>query len=187
MENKSITHINAQSFRTIYDLYYGQLCKFLNFYTHDETIIEDVVQEVFIKLWESRDELEIEYIKTYLFRMARNKLLNQVRNEEHRISLLENWVEDQLKHADDTDCFDIDSFYQMAQQAIENLPPKCKELFLLNRESKLTYRQISEQKEISIKTVETQIGIALKKIRESLYSRTFIIGLITSIISVFIS
>ena len=66
--------MDIQAFRNYYDTYYEQLCCFLNFYTHDGAVIEDVIQEVFLKLWENKDCIEITYIKTYLFRAAKNRV-----------------------------------------------------------------------------------------------------------------
>ena len=62
--------MDIQAFRNYYDTYYEQLCCFLNFYTHDVAVIEDVIQEVFLKLWENKDCIEITYIKTYLFYLS---------------------------------------------------------------------------------------------------------------------
>lgn len=56
--------MDIQAFRIYYDTYYEQLCCFLNFYTHDVAVIEDIIQEVFLKLWENKDCIEITYIKT---------------------------------------------------------------------------------------------------------------------------
>ena len=84
--------MDIQAFRIYYDTYYEQLCCFLNFYTHDVAVIEDIIQEVFLKLWENKDCIEITYIKTYLFRAAKNRVLNYLRDEENRHQLLENWL-----------------------------------------------------------------------------------------------
>jgi RNA polymerase sigma-70 factor (family 1) len=165
MESKAIAHIDSQTFIVVYNLYYKQLCRFLVLYTQDKQIVEDVVQEVFVKLWDEREKLSIEYIKTYLFHMARNKLLNHLRNSNNRNKLIDNWYKEQLLNESSEDCFDVDNFYLNVRQAIEKLPPKCKEVFLLNRNDQLSYKQISEKKSLSVKTVENHIGIALKKLR----------------------
>ena len=99
--------MDIQAFRNYYDTYYEQLCCFLNFYTHDVAVIEDVIQEVFLKLWENKDCIEITYIKTYLFRAAKNRVLNYLRDEENRHQLLENWFNQQLEERKYKDCFDI--------------------------------------------------------------------------------
>jgi RNA polymerase sigma-70 factor (ECF subfamily) len=161
------------TFRKYYDLYYEQLCHFLNFYTQDITVIEDVLQEVFLKLWENREEIEIQYIKTYLFHAAKNRVLNHLRDEQNRHYLLKNWFDQQNQDRQGKECFDIEQFTLLLNKAIDQLPPKCREIFLLSRQKKLTYKQIAEKLDISIKTVEAQMGIALKRIKETLGNASF--------------
>ena len=68
--------MNITTFRQYYDSYYDQLYHFLTFYTKNSIIIEDVLQEIFLKLWENREKIEVKYIKTYLFHAAKNKVPN---------------------------------------------------------------------------------------------------------------
>lgn len=160
--------MNEQGFRQLYELYYEKLCYFLNYYTHDERAIEEVVQDVFVVLWEERDSLQITYIKTYLYKSARNKMLNYLRNERTRIILLERWAKMEMEERQAEDCINRAEFFMLLQETIDTLPLKCKEIFLLSRDAKMTYKEIADQKGLSIKTVETQMGIALKKIREQM-------------------
>lgn len=169
LKEKPTIRIDLQSFRELYDLYFDSLCKFLSLYTRNMQVVEDMVQEVFLSLWENKETIEITYIKTYLFQSARNKMLNQLRNEKNRSILLEIWFEEQLQNnLSEEDRFNTDKLLQSTSKAIQNLPPKCKEIFILNKIESLPYKKIAEAKGISIKTVENQIGIALKKIREHL-------------------
>ncbi len=165
--------MDIATFRKYYELYYDQLCHFLNFYTQDITIIEDVLQEVYLKLWENRDEIEIQYIKTYLFHAAKNRVLNHLRDEQNRHYLLENWFNQQQQEKQGKECYDLEQFTTLLYKAIEQLPEKCREIFLLSRQEKLTYKQIAEKLDISVKTVEAQMGIALKRIRETLSTASF--------------
>lgn len=165
--------MDIATFRKYYDLYYDQLCHFLNFYTQDITVIEDVLQEVYLKLWENRDEIEIQYIKTYLFHAAKNRVLNHLRDEQNRHYLLENWFNQQQQEKQGKECYDIEQFTTLLYKAIDQLPEKCREIFLLSRQEKLTYKQIAEKLDISVKTVEAQMGIALKRIREALATASF--------------
>ncbi len=165
--------MDIQTFRIYYDTYYKPLCRFLNLYTQDIEVIEDVIQEIFLKLWENKDSIEITYIKTYLFRAAKNKVLNHLRNEENRHYLLENWFNQQIEDSKHKECFDLDTLTDLVNRAIDQLPSKCKEIFLLSRREQLSYKQIAEKLNISIKTVETQISIALRRIKDILSSSTF--------------
>jgi len=144
------------------------LCRFLAYYTADRIMIEEVVQDVFIKLWEERNTLRIESVKTYLYKSARNRMLNYIRDEKRRNLLLEQWVKHEMEQKQGKECFDIDEFSQRVQNAIDALPDKCRTIFNLSKTEKLTYKQIAEHLNISVKTVESQMGIALRKIREKL-------------------
>ena len=165
--------MDIATFRKYYDLYYDQLCHFLNFYTQDITVIEDVLQEVYLKLWENRDEIEIQYIKTYLFHAAKNRVLNHLRDEQNRHYLLENWFNQQKQEKQGKECYDIEQFTTLLYKTVDQLPEKCREIFILSRQEKLTYKQIAEKLDISVKTVEAQMGIALKRIRETFATASF--------------
>ena len=156
-------------------MYYDLLCRYLNLYTQDTAIIEDVLQEVFLKLWEDRDNTQISYIKTYLFKAAKNRVLNHLRDEQNRYRLLENWFNQQVEEQQHHECYDIESFVQVVNNAIDQLPAKCRDIFLLSRREQLTYKQIALQLNISTKTVETQMGIALKRIRDVVSTSSFVL------------
>jgi len=162
--------ITEKTFRHIYDSYFELICRFLNYYTQDATAIEEVVQEVFVRLWENRESVEIEFIKTYLYNTARNRMLNYLRDKQNRSVLLEKWAKTELENRDAKDCIDREEFFFLLQTVIDTLPPQCKEIFIMSREEKLSYKEIAQKKNISVKTVEAQMGIALKRIREQLSS-----------------
>ena len=120
----------------------------------------------FVCLWEDYEGKEIQYIKTFLYNSARNRMLNYLRDEENHTVLLEKWARIELEKNESVDCVDRELFYQLLQAAVESLPEKCREIFILSREEQLSNKEIARVKEISIKTVENQMGIALKKARE---------------------
>ena len=161
-------HITQTSLRHLFEQHFEPLCRFLAYYTTDHMMIEDVVQDVFVNMWEKRDELQIESVKTYLYASARNRMLNSIREEKRQNTLLEQWVQSEMEKKRGEECFDIDEFTQRVEIAIDNLPDKCRKIFNLSKKRNLTYRQIAGQLDISVKTVETQMGIALRKIREQL-------------------
>lgn len=164
--------VNENTFKDAYNNYFEIVCRFLNYYTRDYQAIEEVVQEVFVNLWVDYQGKEIQYIKTFLYNSARNRMLNYLRDKENRTVLLETWAHIELEKNEASDCVDRELFYQLLQTAVESLPEKCREIFILSREDRLSYKEIAEVKEISIKTVENQMGIALKKIREYLSSHS---------------
>lgn len=165
--------MTISEFRNYYDLFYEPLCRFLNFYTQDTMLMEDILQDVFLKLWENHDLLEVEHIKTYLFHTTRNKVLNHLRDEENRHQLLERWLDQQLLERKGRECFDLEQFSAMVNRAIDQLPPKCREIFILSRYEQQTYKEIADKLGLSVKTVEAQMGIALKRLRDTFSTATF--------------
>ena len=162
-----IFHITHSSFRQLFDRQFYPLCQFLSYYTTNRMIIEEVVQDVFVKLWEDRNVSQIKSVNSYLYTSARNRMLNHIRDEKKRNLLLEQWVQHELRKEGE-ECFNIEEFNQKVQTAVELLPQKCRKIFNLSKKEKFTYKQIAEQLDISVKTVEAQMGIALRKIRKHL-------------------
>lgn len=159
------TKIDEYTFRYLYDLYFNDLCKSINYYTSNVEVIEDIVQDLFVSLWENREKVNIFHIKTYLFTSVRNKMLNLLRDsKQFEILLDENHI-DFNQPEEDQPGFN-EELYQLTRDAIDTLPMKCKELFLLSKKENKTYKQIANEKNITVKTVENQMGIAYRKIRE---------------------
>ena len=160
--------IDNKSFREIYDACFEPVSRFLNYYTRNENLIEEVVQDVFVKLWEEHETLEIRYIKTYLYNSARNRILNELRDQKNRNYLLEQWAKHELEKQEAEDCVDMNEFIRLLHDTVETLAPTCKLIFIMSREKKLSYKEIAAERNISIKTVEAQMGIALRRIREKM-------------------
>ena len=108
-----------------------------------------------------------------MFHAAKNQILNYLRNEQNRHYLLEKWFNEQLETKQGKDCFDIEKFTSVLDMAINCLPEKCRDIFILNRRENYSYKQIAELKGISVKTIENQMGIAMKKIRDFMTSYSF--------------
>ena len=158
------THINIDAFHRLYNTYYNSLFRFVNLYAKDRYTSQDIVQEVFLKLWDRRDSIRITHAKAYLFHMGRNAILNKLRDE--RFYLLEQFPETaDYESENDAEYMTSDILIEIVHDAINGLPRKCRGIFIMNRHQKMTYKQIAVVKGISRKTVENQIGIALKKIR----------------------
>lgn len=160
------THIDIDVFHRLYNTYYNSLFRFVNLYAKDQYTSQDIVQEVFLKLWDRRDSIRITHAKAYLFHMGRNAILNKLRNTKERFYILEKLPEIADYDAEnDVEYVTPDILIEIVHEAINSLPPKCRGIFIMNRHQKMTYKQIAVVKGISRKTVENQIGIALKKIR----------------------
>lgn len=127
---------------------------------------EDVVQEVFVQMWQKRDQIVLTTsMKSYLFQSTRNKAIEILR----RRKLQKAYVEEESHKADSF--YEIDNEadnYMIKEQlnkSIRQLPPKCQKIFVLSKMNGLTYGEIAEELNLSVKTVENQIGRGLKLLR----------------------
>ena len=161
---------NRMAFEYIFKTYYQDLCRFGVTYVKDIDIAEELVQQIFINIWERRYELSINTsMKSYLFTAVRNKSFNYIKlqlpKEYKKVDIDDmGFVDSANKEADIV----FEDLKVYVAKAIDTLPTKCKVIFNLSRNSGLTYKEIAEELDISVKTVENQIGIALKKLREQL-------------------
>ena len=131
-------------------------------------IAEDIVQDVFVKVWRNRAQLDQQQsIKSYLYRAAINTALNYLEKTKPNTSL-----DDTFEHAGSANDTDNMLAYQETEQriqaAIDTLPPKCKVVFMLSRFEDQSYAEIAQALDISVKAVEKHMGKALKILREQL-------------------
>jgi len=156
------------AFETIFRSHYQALVGFGARYTGSVATAEEVVQEVFLSLWRQRDTMPpADKLGPYLYRAVHNRALNVVRHD--RIIRIRNseFVDPPLSPAADEKLLREEA-ERIVQAAVDRLPERCRLIFILSREQKLTYAQIAEVAGVSIKTVETQMGRALRSLRNSL-------------------
>lgn len=174
---------DQRALRFFFDKYYDNLCNYVNLYIHDSSVSEDIVQDIFIYFWEKRGSIRMDTsVKSYLFRSSRNKYLNYIRNEKCHQSIKKD-VKSYTETSVNQDELLIDSLQLegIINSSIDNLPPRCREVYLLRKNDDLSYKEIASRMEISEKTVENQMTIALKKLKEQLapyYDQIFAILLI---------
>jgi RNA polymerase sigma-70 factor (ECF subfamily) len=166
---KKIQSGNKPSFKVLFDKYYTQMTKTAYLIVKDSDTAEEIVQEFFVKFWIKRQEININSsVKSYLFQSIRFRSLNYYRdNKRNNIESLE-IIELKGSIGNQIDDYDYDIVMKKLSTAIDTLPEKCRIIFLMSRKENLTYKQIAEKLELSQKTVENQMGIALKKLREKL-------------------
>ena len=129
---------------------------------------EDLAQEVFIKIWNRRDQLGEVYFKAYLHRAAVNMALDHIDKNKRRGGNpreMSPAVED-LQTTGPT--VHVKETKQRIREAVDQLPEKCREIFILSRFEEMSYKEIAQHLQLSVKTVENQMITALKKLRVSL-------------------
>jgi len=160
---------DLKAYEAIFRQYYQQLYRFAYNYLRDQVPSEEMAQEVFLYIWEKRSQIEIKTtLKTYLYSAIKNKCLNYIKYEVPRKNELEEshlamMMVNQPEREEDSE-----RMRRHIDAAVNELPTKCRQIFILSRNAGLTYEEIAEELELSVKTVENQMSIALKKLRESL-------------------
>lgn len=149
---------------------YPKLCAYANTFLKDMQASEDVVHDVLIKLWEQREQIDIDLsLDAYLFRAVRNKCLNVIRHSEvkenYKVQMEHNSSSQHVE--EDLEASELDT---KIQSAIQSMPDKRKNIFLLSRFEGLKYSEIADQLNISVKTVENQMSSALKYLKSELSS-----------------
>jgi RNA polymerase sigma-70 factor (ECF subfamily) len=145
------------------------LCALITHYVKSRPVAEELVQDLFFDLWARRSEIVIEQALTsYLYTAARNRALNHLKRERRvlPLSALPDARPDDPDAAAPGETELLDALE--LQDAIERLPARCRLVFTLHRQHDLTYGEIAASLGLSIKTVETQMGRALKALRERL-------------------
>lgn len=165
-ELEAIRRGDESVFDTVFRRYYEPLCHYAAKFTDgDLDEAEDIVQQCFVKLWEKHAALDITWsIKSYLYKAVHNACLNRIRHQQTK-NRYQQFNAGQLEN---NHSFQDESSAELRarlQQAMDELPPQCRNIFELSRFEELKYREIAELLNISIKTVETQMGKALRVLR----------------------
>ena len=159
---------NVKAYDFLMDCYYEKLCAYTYTLTQDHGKTEDIVQNVFMSLWINRKRINPNFsIKNFLYRSVYNEFVDQYRKDQH-MTYLEKKYLDELDTVVQNEPEDIETLIGLVNSEIENLPPKCKRVFLLNKKEGLTYIEISEYLNISAKTVDWHITQAFKILRDKL-------------------
>ena len=167
------------AFEILFKIMHKKLSAYARIFVRDPEIVNDLIQDTFIKIWEVRESLqEDKSIKGYLFRSVHNNCINYLnkrqiyihQSEEYARSIKESILsaEQGNEYEQLLDRIVQDDFDIRLSEVIDKLPPQGKEIFLLSRYQKLTYNEIAVKLGISVNTVKTQLSRAFQKIREVL-------------------
>ncbi|MEO1031298.1 RNA polymerase sigma factor [Winogradskyella sp.] len=164
-DKRNICH--SKTFEFIYNTYAKDIRRFLFFKTQDINKAEDLMQDVFIKLWNNCGSVNYDKVKSYIFSIANNMFLNTVKHEKV--------VQDYNKRNRKEDTNESPEFIMLEKEFMEkleatiaSLPEKQREVFLMNRIEKKKYKQIAEQLQISVKAVEKRMHLALTTMRKEI-------------------
>ncbi len=155
-------------FRQYFDLYYNSIRSYIYFKSGSNDLADDLVQEVFVKLWEMRQSLKPDLVKPLLYTIALNLLRNHIKHQK----VVYGFEKKQTKIDSGTESADFnieqEEFNQKLNAVMEKIPEKSREVFLMNRIDDLSYNHIAERLGLSVKTIEKRMHEALGIIRKNI-------------------
>ena len=159
----------SKEFEELFKSHHKSLCHFAFNLVRDEQVAKDLVQEVFFKLWQNREKVDFGLqIKSYLFKATAHSAYNHLQKSRRMIAFfpeLENLLSGQAEKPTNMAEGEIKA---QVDAAIEQLPVKCRTIFIMSKREGMKYREIADYLGLSMKTVENQMGIALRRLRKVL-------------------
>lgn len=169
MKAKKIKHLDNQIFNFLFITYYKQLCIYAYNYIHDIETAKELVQDVFMKLWEKvLSEENHSSFKSFLYTSVRNAAIDHLRHSKTHSE----YEQKILAYCNDKylifDEIIINELEEKIKDTIQKLPPQCRKIFEMNRFENKKYKEIAEELQISVKAVEAQISKALLFLKSEL-------------------
>lgn len=168
-ELKKLKEGDLAVFEKLFRHFYQPLVGFAGHYVNESQVAQDVVQDVFLHVWLHRDRIDPERnIKTYLFTAVKNRSLKHLRHLRVKDRYYVSQAALDLDPVTPEETMHQQEFAAEIEKAVQALPEKCRTVFCMNRFDHLKYAEIAEIEGISIKTVETHMGRALRFLRDQL-------------------
>ncbi len=163
----AIQNNDKASFKALFNRYYKPLVGYMTTFTHDKDLSEDIIQQTFIIIWTKRQKFNItKSPKSYLYSVAYNTYIDHFRKMKSQQTFFDDLREQTLRNTIVEDKELLETRLSKLKSIVDTLPPRCKEILELNKINGLKYREIATKLKISQKTVEAQMRIAYKKIRQ---------------------
>lgn len=166
---KSLVNGEEKAYRFLLNKFHRKLNVYALTLVNDHSMAQDIVQNVFLKTWKTRNKLNPEFpIQSFLYKSIYNEFINSYQQNKAMILLQQKYMESMHQVIETTDEGSIERMLAIINREIQNLPPKCQQVFILSKKEGLTNIEIAEHLDISIKTVEAQISKAFKILKEKL-------------------
>lgn len=161
---------SQQAFRGFYDLTYDRLFRIAYYYVKHDEWTQEIVLDVFMKLWEQRAKLpEVNNIEDYCFILTKNASLNYLEKENRHATLSADQLPEPSDQADSPEETLIsEELFARYVKALDRLPERCREVFVRICEEKQSYAQVADELDISVKTVDAQLQKATTRLKEML-------------------
>lgn len=179
LNTEAIRQGDPEVFEVAFKSHYEALCRYACTFLSDSEEAEDTVQQVFVNYWQKRSKTIITgSLKSFLYKSVQNACLNKIKHKKVVKSYMDHSSYYEMRYSNAVEEHaEANELSVAIDEALIDLPPQCQKIFKMSRYEELKYKEIAEQLSISIKTVENQMGKALKILRVSLSD--FLISLIT--------
>lgn len=171
LQQRIALYEDLDAYHDLYDLLFHNLKQFCFSFVKSPEVAEEIVSDVFIKLWQIRNNLQdIDNLKVYLYSIARNFCLNYItRHFKNPVASLDDLdIEPAITMGNPEDLCISSDIVGKIRQTIRQLPPQCRIIFQLVKEDGMRYKEVAEVLNISVFTVRNQLAIAIRKIAETL-------------------
>jgi len=161
---------DEDAFELLFKEYYEQLTRFSWRFVKCKAVAEGLVQDIYSDLWENRENLELTgCIRPYLYKVVKNHSLNHIKHQEVQNKYDPMWMDQKEVSMNNYEKeYRKEQIRKAVQQAVEKLPERSRMTYKLHRHDGLTYKEIAEIMDVSVKTVESQMTRTLKLLREQL-------------------
>lgn len=160
--------LSKTEFKKIFDQYFDAIRAFAFYRCGDTTVASDIAQDVFMKVWEKREQFESSNIKSLLYKIANDMVITNYRKEQTRCNFEQSMVADELHDASPEEILQYKELQRSYAQVLTGMPEAQRTTFLMNRNDGLKYAEIAEYLHISVKAVEKRISSALKTLKKEL-------------------
>jgi RNA polymerase sigma factor (sigma-70 family) len=176
---KDIAAGSSEAFRALYSQWEPNLSSFIFQVTRSKVITAEIVQDVFLKIWMTRESL----VKAYLFVISKNRAINALKKSLADLERMKKYASE-VPFNEQPEEEDNDQLpFTLIDEAIDHLSPRQKEIFLLHRHERYSYREIAEQLGIGKESVKTHLSLAIKSIKNHIETKITLIILLIDFIS----
>ena len=166
---ESLINGEEKAYKFLLNKFHRKLNAYALTLVNDHSMAQDIVQNVFLKTWKTRNKLNPEFsIQSFLYKSVYNEFINTYQQNKAMMLLQQKYVESLQQVVETTDDSSIERMLAIINKEIQNLPPKCQQVFILSKKEGLTNIEIAEHLDVSIKTVEAQISKAFKILKGKL-------------------
>lgn len=161
------TGLNREGFEQLFDAYCDELRNYVYYKSGDMEVAEDIVQDTFLKVWEMRSSVRPETARALLYTIATNRFANKYKRQKLKLKFEQSIIEDRTFESPEFE-MEVKEFDQKIQKVLANLSEKSRTVFLMNRIDQMTYNEIAQNLDISVKAVEKRMKKALEYIHKKI-------------------